>query len=189
MYAAGDVRTLRRGDVVVMPFAFSDGTCAFCDEGLHTACEHVGFVGNNGINGAQAEALRVPYADGTLFALPVGEDDALMPSLLTLVGVPDRAAYHATKHGVIGLTKSSALGYAARGIRINAICPGIVDTPMVAAMKEGESEAMDELMAAVPIKRLGRRDEIASAVLWLSGPGSTFVVAHALVVDGGYTVP
>jgi threonine dehydrogenase-like Zn-dependent dehydrogenase len=61
-----EVLTLQRGDVVVMPFAFSDGTCAFCHEGLHTACVHVGFFGNNGMNGAQAEALRVPYADGTL---------------------------------------------------------------------------------------------------------------------------
>src|SRR3954462_4402552 len=81
------VRTIKRGDVVVMPFAFSDGTCAFCHEGLHTACVHVGFFGNNGMNGAQAEALRVPYADGTLFPLPVGEDHALMPSLLTLSDV------------------------------------------------------------------------------------------------------
>src|SRR3954470_5553492 len=82
-----DVRTLQRGDVVVMPFAFSDGTCAFCHEGLHTACVHVGFFGSDGMNGAQAEALRVPLADGTLFPLPVGEDHALMPSLLTLSDV------------------------------------------------------------------------------------------------------
>ena len=82
-----DVQTVRPGDVVVMPFAYSDGTCAFCQEGLHTACVHAGFFGNNGMNGAQAEALRVPYADGTLFALPVGEDHALMPSLLTLSDV------------------------------------------------------------------------------------------------------
>src|SRR3954470_21693232 len=82
-----DVSAVKRGDLVVMPFAFSDGTCAFCHEGLHTACVHVGFFGNNGMNGAQAEALRVPYADGTLFALPVGEDHALMPSLLTLSDV------------------------------------------------------------------------------------------------------
>src|SRR5438128_2878575 len=82
-----EVRTVKPSDVVVMPFAFSDGTCAFCREGLHTACVHVGFFGNNGMNGAQAEALRVPYADGTLFALPVGEDHALMPSLLTLSDV------------------------------------------------------------------------------------------------------
>src|SRR5256714_10828753 len=85
--AGAEVRTLKRGDVVVMPFAFSDGTCAFCHEGLHTACVHVGFFGNNGMNGAQAEALRVPYADGTLFPLNVREDDALMPSLLTLSDV------------------------------------------------------------------------------------------------------
>src|SRR3954454_14661354 len=82
-----DVGTLKRGDVVLMPFAFSDGTCAFCHEGLHTACVHVGFFGNNGVNGAQAEALRVPYADGTLFGLQVGEDHALMPSLVTLSDV------------------------------------------------------------------------------------------------------
>jgi hypothetical protein len=82
-----DVRTVKPGDVVVMPFAFSDGTCVFCHEGLNTACVHVGFFGNNGANGAQAEALRVPYADGTLFALDVGEDGALMASLLTLSDV------------------------------------------------------------------------------------------------------
>src|SRR5205823_1778093 len=82
-----DVSAVKRGDLVVMPFAFSDGTCAFCHEGLHTACVHAGFFGNNGMNGAQAEALRVPYADGTLFPLPVGEDDALMASLLTLSDV------------------------------------------------------------------------------------------------------
>jgi threonine dehydrogenase-like Zn-dependent dehydrogenase len=81
------VQTIKRGDLVVMPFAYSDGTCDFCHEGLHTACVHVGFFGNNGFNGAQAEALRVPLADGTLFALGVGEDDALMPSLLTLSDV------------------------------------------------------------------------------------------------------
>jgi threonine dehydrogenase-like Zn-dependent dehydrogenase len=83
-----DVRTLGRGQVVVMPFAYSDGTCMFCDEGLQTACVHGGFFGTGGeVGGAQAEALRIPQADGTLYALPVGEDDALMPSLLTLSDV------------------------------------------------------------------------------------------------------
>ncbi|HEY0363705.1 MAG TPA: alcohol dehydrogenase catalytic domain-containing protein, partial [Solirubrobacteraceae bacterium] len=82
-----DVQTIKRGDVVVMPFAYSDCTCDFCRKGLQTACVHVGFFGSNGVNGAQAEALRVPLADGTLFALGVGEDDALMPSLLTLSDV------------------------------------------------------------------------------------------------------
>jgi len=82
-----DVRTMKTGDVVVMPFAFSDGSCVFCLEGLHTSCIHGGFFGTSDVDGAQAEALRVPQADGTLFVLPVGEDDALMPSLLTLSDV------------------------------------------------------------------------------------------------------
>src|SRR5918994_3607288 len=82
------VAKIKKGDVVVMPFASSDGTCAFCHEGLPTSCVHVGFFGNGGdMDGAQAEALRVPQADGTLFVLPVGADDALMPSLLTLSDV------------------------------------------------------------------------------------------------------
>jgi threonine dehydrogenase-like Zn-dependent dehydrogenase len=84
----GAVQKIMRGQVVVMPFASSDGTCIFCDEGLPTACVHVGFFGNGtGLDGAQAEALRIPYADGTLFPLAVDEDDALMPSLLTLSDV------------------------------------------------------------------------------------------------------
>jgi threonine dehydrogenase-like Zn-dependent dehydrogenase len=82
-----DVRTLKIGDVVVMPFAFSDGTCVFCHEGLHTSCIHGGFFGTTAVAGAQAEAVRVPQADGTLFVLPVAKDDALMPSLLTLSDV------------------------------------------------------------------------------------------------------
>ena len=82
-----ELRTLKPGDVVVMPFAFSDGTCVFCHDGLQTSCVHGGFFGNPEVSGAQAEAVRVPQADGTLVVLPVGEDDALMPSLLTLSDV------------------------------------------------------------------------------------------------------
>jgi threonine dehydrogenase-like Zn-dependent dehydrogenase len=82
-----DVRNTKVGDVVVMPFAYSDGTCVFCQEALHTSCIHGGFFGTGAGDGAQAEALRVPQADGTLVVLPVGKDDALMPSLLTLSDV------------------------------------------------------------------------------------------------------
>jgi hypothetical protein len=82
-----EIRALKKGDLVVMPFAFSDGTCVFCHEHLQTACLHGGFFGNGGMEGAQAEALRIPQADGTLFVLPGGRDDALMPSLLTLSDV------------------------------------------------------------------------------------------------------
>jgi NAD(P)-dependent dehydrogenase (short-subunit alcohol dehydrogenase family) len=104
-----------------------------------------------------------------------------------LIGLPGRAAYHASKHGVIGMTKSAALEYAARGIRINAICPGTIETPMVAEMLAKEPEAMEEILKQQPIGRLGRPEEIASAVLWLCGPGASFVIGHALAVDGGFT--
>ena len=109
-------------------------------------------------------------------------------SLGGLVGLPGRAAYHASKHGVIGLTRSAALEYAPRGIRINAVCPGIIDTPMVAGMLTTQAEAMKEMMRDVPIGRLGHAEEIAAAVLWLCSPGASFVIGQALAVDGGYTV-
>ncbi len=95
-----DVGTLTVGDVVVMPFAYSDGACVFCHEGLHTSCLHGGFFGNADVGGAQAEAQRVPQADGTLFALPVGKDDALMPSLLTLSDVMGTGHHAAVVAGV-----------------------------------------------------------------------------------------
>jgi threonine dehydrogenase-like Zn-dependent dehydrogenase len=105
-----DVLTLSVGDLVVMPFACSDGTCEFCREGLPTACVHVGFFGTGmeGIGGAQAEAVRVPYADGTLFKLPVDEDDALMPSLLTLSDVMG-TGHHAAVTAKVGPGKSAAV--------------------------------------------------------------------------------
>jgi len=103
-----DVRTLKRGDLVVMPFASSDGTCEFCHDGLNTACVHVGFFGNNGTNGAQAEALRIPFADGTLYPLPVAEDDALMPSLLTLSDVMG-TGHHAAVVSKVGPGKTVAV--------------------------------------------------------------------------------
>jgi threonine dehydrogenase-like Zn-dependent dehydrogenase len=104
-----DVRTLNVGDLVVMPFAYSDGTCAFCHQGLHTACVHGGFFGTGGnVDGAQAEALRVPQADGTIFVLPVGEDDALMPSLLTLSDVMG-TGHHAAVVAKVGPGKSVAV--------------------------------------------------------------------------------
>ena len=103
-----EVRNIQVGDLAVMPFASSDGTCEFCREGLPTACVHVGFFGNNGMNGAQAEALRIPYADGTLFPLSVGEDDALMPSLLTLSDVMG-TGHHAAVVAEVGPGKSVAV--------------------------------------------------------------------------------
>jgi NAD(P)-dependent dehydrogenase (short-subunit alcohol dehydrogenase family) len=108
-------------------------------------------------------------------------------SLGGLVGLPGRASYHASKHGVIGLTKSAALEYAPLGIRINAVCPGTIETPMVTDMiAKGELD-IPEAVANQPIGRLGRGDEIAAAVLWLCSTGASFVLGVALPVDGGYT--
>jgi NAD(P)-dependent dehydrogenase (short-subunit alcohol dehydrogenase family) len=108
-------------------------------------------------------------------------------SLGGLVGLPGRASYHASKHGVLGLTKSAALEYAPRGVRINAVCPGTIDTPMVADMLANGELDMAEALRDQPIGRLGTADEIAAAVLWLCSPGASFVVGVALPVDGGYT--
>jgi NAD(P)-dependent dehydrogenase (short-subunit alcohol dehydrogenase family) len=108
-------------------------------------------------------------------------------SLGGLVGLPGRAAYHASKHGVIGLTRSAALEYAPRGIRINAICPGTIETPMVTDMIAKGELSIPDAVANQPIGRLGRADEIAAAVLWLSSPGASLIVGVALPVDGGYT--
>src|SRR5947209_2965810 len=104
-----------------------------------------------------------------------------------LIGIPGRAIYHATKHGVIGLTKSAALEYAALGVRINAICPGAIDTPMVAAMIAKEPETMKDIKKEQPIGRLGKPEEIAAAVLWLCSPGAGFGIGHAPAIDGGDT--
>jgi NAD(P)-dependent dehydrogenase (short-subunit alcohol dehydrogenase family) len=102
-----------------------------------------------------------------------------------LTANPNRAIYGASKFGVIGLTKSAALEYAARGIRINAVCPGSIKTPMVDDMLAKGWIAMEDMVNGNAIKRLGQPEEIASAVLWLCSPGASFVIGHALVVDGG----
>src|SRR5215208_5248162 len=103
-----DVRTMRVGDVVVAPFAYSDGTCVFCHEGIHTSCIHGGFFGTGEVGGGQAEAVRVPQADGTLVVLPVDQGDALMPSLLTLSDVMG-TGHHGAVAAKVGPGKSVAV--------------------------------------------------------------------------------
>jgi threonine dehydrogenase-like Zn-dependent dehydrogenase len=111
-----DVQAIKRGDVVIMPFVNSDGTCMFCDEGLQSGCVHRGFFGTGGdLGGAQAEALRIPMADGTLYALDVGEDDALMPGLLTLSDVMGTGHHAAVtsrvrKGGTVAVVGDGAVG-------------------------------------------------------------------------------
>jgi threonine dehydrogenase-like Zn-dependent dehydrogenase len=112
-----DVKSVRRGQVVIMPFTSSDGACMFCEEGLPTACVHRAFFGNGGgLEGAQAEALRIPYADGTLFPLEVGEDDALMPSLLTLSDVMGTGHHAAVTAKVAPGHKVAVVGDGAVGL-------------------------------------------------------------------------
>jgi NAD(P)-dependent dehydrogenase (short-subunit alcohol dehydrogenase family) len=110
-------------------------------------------------------------------------------SLGGVVGGAERGTYHAAKHGVLGLTKSAALEYAAKGIRINAICPGLIHTPMADQMiAGGQGAALDAMTAMIPIGRMGRADEIADAVLWLCSARSSYVVGQSISVDGGFTM-
>ena len=101
-----------------------------------------------------------------------------------IIGVPGRAAYHASKHGVIGLTKCAALDYATRNIRINAVCPATIKTPMVEKMMA--SGAITNIVE--PIGRMGRPEEVGETVLWLCGPGASFITGQSIPVDGGYTI-
>lgn len=109
-------------------------------------------------------------------------------SVGALTGNPGIASYIASKHGVVGLTRTAALEYVRHGIRVNAVNPGLIDTQVARDVVSGDEQAYTEIAKRVPIGRAGRPGEIASAVLWLCSPGASYVVGHALTVDGGMTV-
>lgn len=107
-------------------------------------------------------------------------------SIAGLIGFPGIPAYVASKHAVIGLTKTAALENAKLNIRVNAVCPGVIQTPMIDRFVHGEKQIRDQLTAGEPVGRVGTPEEIASSVLWLCSSGASFVTGHALAVDGGW---
>jgi NAD(P)-dependent dehydrogenase (short-subunit alcohol dehydrogenase family) len=106
-----------------------------------------------------------------------------------IIGIKGSPAYTAAKHGVIGLTKAAALDYAAQNIRINAVCPGYIETPMMDRFTGGTPEGRAKVIAEEPVGRMGKPEEVAAAVVWLCSDGAAFVIGHAMVIDGGQTVP
>jgi threonine dehydrogenase-like Zn-dependent dehydrogenase len=149
-----DVRTVRKGDLVVAPFAWSDGTCEFCRDGLQTSCIHGGFWGGKDLDGGQGEAVRVPLADGTLVKLPVGEDSALMPSLLTLSDVMGTGHHGAVSARVKRGCRAAVIGDGAVGLcaviaakRLGAeqvILMGLHDDRIALAKEFGATDIVSE---------------------------------------------
>jgi NAD(P)-dependent dehydrogenase (short-subunit alcohol dehydrogenase family) len=105
-----------------------------------------------------------------------------------VIGIKGSPAYTAAKHGVIGLTRAAALDYAARNVRVNAVCPGYIDTPMMARYTGDTPEGRARVIAEEPIGRMGRPEEIGATVVWMCSDAAAFMIGHALVVDGGQTV-
>ena len=103
-----------------------------------------------------------------------------------LIGVAGMSAYVASKHGVVGLTKTAALEYAKSGIRVNSVCPGLIQTPMVERLTADQPQLGEALVAAEPVGRTGKPEEIAESVVWLSSDAASFVTGHAMSVDGGF---
>ena len=110
-----------------------------------------------------------------------------MSSVAGIVGFRELPAYVASKHGVIGLTRTAALEYAAQGLRVNAVCPGVIKTPMVDRATRNDPKTEAQYIALQPIGRMGTPEEIAEAVVWLCSDKSSFVTGHALIADGGLT--
>ena len=102
-----------------------------------------------------------------------------------LLGAPRMSAYVASKHGVVGLTKTAALEYAKSGVRVNAVCPGVIDTSMVGRLKERRPRMFEKIVRGEPIGRIGRPEEIAETAVWLCSDAASFVTGHAMSVDGG----
>ncbi|HEY6960287.1 MAG TPA: zinc-dependent alcohol dehydrogenase family protein [Gaiellaceae bacterium] len=177
-----DVRTVKRGDLVVMPFAFSDGTCMFCEDGLQTACVHGGFFGNPQVPGAQSEAVRVPLADGTLYVLPAGEDDELMPSLLTLSDVMGTGHHAAVVAGVRGGSTVAVVGDGAVGLCAVIAARRLGAEQIVIMGRHDDRIALARELGATDVVR-ERGDEAAERVKELTGGHGVDAVLECVGLD------
>ena len=182
----GEVSKIKRGDVVIMPFAFSDGTCVFCHDGLQTSCVHGGFFGTTEVAGAQAEAVRIPLADGTLFPVQVDKDDALMPSLLTLSDVMG-TGHHAAVSAKVGPGKIVAVvGDGAVGL-----C-GVIATRRLGAQqiiilgRHADRIALAREFGATDVVS-GRGDEAVERVRALTGGLGAHSVLECVGLDAAMT--
>ena len=163
-----EVRTLKPGDLVAAPFAISDGTCVFCREGLHTSCVHGAWWGGTTQDGGQGEAVRVPYADGTLFPLPVGRDDALMPSLLTLTDVM-ATGHHAAVTARVGPGRIAAVvGDGAVGLCAVIAAKRLGAEQIILMGRQPDRLALGKLFGATDIVT-ARGDEAVEQVRQLTG--------------------
>ncbi|WP_225336092.1 glucose 1-dehydrogenase [Halomicrobium urmianum] len=109
-------------------------------------------------------------------------------SIAGILGFPNLSPYVASKHGVVGLTKTAAVEFSSEGLRVNAVLPGVIDTPMVARSGEQDPESTEQTIAGIPASRLGQPEEIASAVVWLCSEDASYVTGQPLPVDGGYSI-
>lgn len=169
--------------------------------GLDAAFNNAGIEGENASTSEQSDENWAQVIDinleGVFLAMreqiPVMLEDgggAIVntASVAGLLGFPNLSPYVASKHGVIGLTKTAAVEFSAEGVRVNAVCPGVIETPMVARTQEEDPETMEATIAATPIGRLGQPEEIAAAVTWLCSEDASFVTGESLVVDGGFSI-
>jgi NAD(P)-dependent dehydrogenase (short-subunit alcohol dehydrogenase family) len=166
---------------------------------LHYACNNAGIEGEMGATAdCSLEAWEKTIGvnlDGTFYCLkqelermvPEGEGAIVnMSSVAGFSGFPGLPAYVTSKHGVVGLTKTAALDYAESGVRVNAVCPGVIDTEMVQRTTRNDPEVEQQYIAMEPVGRMGEPEEIADSVLWLCSEKASFVTGETLAVDGGF---